>query len=211
MIRVRINWQSLLLILAVGLPAVAGCHVDMWVQPKVKPQQESDFFSDGQGSRQMIAHTVARGHLREDEAFYTGMLGGKLVEEIPMPITRKDLERGQERFNIFCSPCHSRIGDGNGMIAQRGFALRKKPGNYHSKRLRKMAIGHFYDVITNGHGAMYSYAQRVEPPDRWRIAAYIRVLQRSQDATKADVPEEMVDELNGVAKPELKAGEAAHE
>src|SRR5437868_4799189 len=117
---------------ALALLLVAGCHDDMWIQPKVKPQNPSSFFVDGLASRQLIAHTVARGHLRDDDAFYTGFLNGKLVEEIPMAITRQDLERGQERFNIYCSPCHSRIGDGNGFIAQRGFSLRKKPGNYHS-------------------------------------------------------------------------------
>jgi mono/diheme cytochrome c family protein len=115
------------------------------------------------------------------------------------------LKRGQERFNIFCSPCHGRLGDGLGMIANRGLSLRRPVGNYHTDRLRKMPVGHFYDVITNGYGAMYSYASRVEPEDRWAIIAYIRVLQLSQNATPADAGaaamEEIKDQPGPVAEP----------
>jgi mono/diheme cytochrome c family protein len=173
--------------------ALAGCHVDMWNQEKPKPYQEDEFFANHAASRPLVEHTVARGELRTDEAFYTGMVhvSGtqvKYVEKFPFPITKEVLQRGQERFSIYCVPCHGELGNGKGFIAQRGFALRRQPGNYHTDRLRKMPIGHFFDVITNGYGAMYSYASRVEPEDRWKIVAYIRVLQLSQDAPAADVP-----------------------
>ncbi|HZL91527.1 MAG TPA: cytochrome c, partial [Pirellulaceae bacterium] len=127
----------------------------------------------------------ARGQLQEDEAFYSGRSQGKLVADVPVEITRELLLRGQDRFNIFCSPCHARTGMGNGMIVQRGF---RKPPSYHSERLRSAPAGHFFDVMTHGFGAMPSYA-RIEPQDRWAIVAYIRVLQLSQNATIDDVPE----------------------
>ncbi len=138
--------------------------------------------------------TVARGYARQDDEYYTGQVNGKWIDGLPssMHLSKQQLHdfllRGQERFNIYCSPCHSRLGDGKGMIALRGFELRRPVGDYHTDRLRKMPMGHFFDVITNGYGAMYSYASRVEPQDRWAIAAYIRVLQLSQHATAADVP-----------------------
>jgi mono/diheme cytochrome c family protein len=181
-----------------ALVLLAGCHNDMWIQPKVKPYDPSDFFPNGQGLRQLPAHTVDRTHYWSDTARYLGYegghwvngtyIGGKLVERFPIKITKDDILRGQERFNIYCSPCHGALGNGQGMIANRGLTLRRQPGNYQTDRLRKMPIGHFYDVITNGYGLMYSYAARVEPDDRWRIAAYIRVLQRSQHARPTDVP-----------------------
>lgn len=136
-------------------------------------------------SRPLEPHTVARGHLNEDAVFYTGKIGTNLVETFPFPITREVLERGRERFDIYCAPCHGRTGDGNGMIVQRGFP---PPPSYHIDRLRQAPVGHFFDVITQGYGIMYPYAERVEPADRWAIAAYIRVLQKSQDAKLADVP-----------------------
>lgn len=136
-------------------------------------------------SRPLVAHTVARGHLEADEVLYTGKIGTNLVETFPFPITREVLERGHERFDIYCSPCHGRTGEGNGMVVQRGFP---PPPSYHIDRLRQAPAGHFFDVITQGYGIMYSYAQRVEPADRWAIAAYIRVLQKSHDATLAQVP-----------------------
>src|SRR5579872_2669486 len=193
--------------------ALAGCHTDMWVQPKAKTFAESDFFPDDQSSRPLVPHTVARGFLKTDEPYYTGWVGGhlvtnpatgleeyadaKIVDKIPAAALKafdndpkKMLERGQNRFDIYCSPCHSRLGDGNGMIAQRGFSQRRPPGNYHTDRLRKMPIGHFYQVITEGYGVMYSYASRVETQDRWAIAAYIRVLQKSQHADPAELTPE---------------------
>lgn len=129
--------------------------------------------------------TVARGQLREDTYFYTGKIGTNPGDYMPFQVTEKDLARGRERFNIYCAPCHSRMGDGNGMIAQRGF---KQPPSYHIERLRKAPLGYIFDVMTNGFGAMPDYASQIPPDDRWRIVAYIRALQLSQNATKADVP-----------------------
>jgi mono/diheme cytochrome c family protein len=200
---------------------LTGCHTDMWVQPKPKVQGESDFFKDDQSNRPLVPFTVDRNHLKLDQEFYTGFTGGRLangalvdaqiVDKIPTRAFQafennpeKMLLRGRERFDIFCSPCHGRIGDGQGMIAQRGFSQRRPPGNYHTDRLRKMPIGHFFDVMTNGYGVMYSYASRVEPEDRWAIAAYIRALQMSQDAQAADLrPDDMqkIEEAKSVPEP----------
>jgi mono/diheme cytochrome c family protein len=159
----------------------------MWVQNKQAPLSENDLFSDGASSRPLVPGTIPRGHLREDGAFFTGIENGKWVDKIPVAITEDLLKRGQDRFDIYCSPCHGRIGDGHGMIAQRGFQLKRPVGNYHTDRLRKMPVGHFYDVITNGYGAMYSYASRVEPQDRWAIVAYIKALQLSQHGSVNDL------------------------
>ena len=173
---------------SLGLAAmlVSGCRMDMHVQPKYLPYEPSDFFSDGRSERQPVPGTVARGHLRVDELFFTGRENGVESDRFPFPITRADLERGQERFNIYCSPCHDYAGRGRGMIVQRGFP---QPPSYHIDRLRQAPVRHFVQVMTNGFGAMYSYASRVEPADRWRIAAYIRVLQLSQNASLNDLPE----------------------
>lgn len=172
-------------LLLTGL-VLTGCHTDMWRQPKGEPLGENSFFPDGQMSRPLLAGTVARGHARLDDAFYTGAKDGKWLDEIPLPVTKAFLKRGQERYDIFCSPCHGALGDGNGMIAQRGFTLKRPVGNIHTDRLRKMPVGHFYDVITNGYGTMYSYASRVQPNDRWAIVAYLKALQLSQWADPAD-------------------------
>ncbi len=181
------NRKSLLLgFAALGL---VGCHTDMWRQPKLNPMEPSEgLFTDGATVRPLVPGTIPQGHLREDGAFFTGIgPDGKWLSESPVPVTKTMLRRGKERFNIYCSPCHGQLGNGEGMIAHRGFELRRPVGNYHTERLRNMPIGHFYDVITNGYGAMYSYASRVEPQDRWAIAAYIRVLQLSQNAAPGDV------------------------
>ena len=203
----------LLAAMSAGL-ALAGCHTDMWVQPKIKPLQESDFFTDGRGARDPVPHTIARGQLREDDAYFTGVVDGKLVTQLPpivgpgkqFPTMRAMLDRGKERFEIFCTPCHGQLGDGKGMIAQRGLALRRGPASYHTDRLRKMPIGHFYDVQTNGYGVMYSYASRIEPQDRWAIAAYIRVLQRSQNPKPSDIPAGALAQAPADAKPETHGG-----
>jgi mono/diheme cytochrome c family protein len=176
--------HKLLPLLAVTF-ALSGCRQDMHDQPRYKPLAGTDFFGDGRSARPVVEGTVARGQLRIDSARYAGKLDGQEVDTFPFPITDKDLARGQARFNIYCSPCHSRIGDGNGMVVRRGF---RQAASYHTERLIKAPIGHFFDVITNGFGAMPSYASRVEPDDRWRIAAYIRVLQLSENATIEDVP-----------------------
>lgn len=165
--------------------AMTGCRIDMHVQPKVLPLTHSDFFEDGRGSRSLMPGTIARGQLKEDTYLYTGMINGKPGDMMPFLATREVLERGRERFNIYCAPCHSRIGDGNGMIVQRGF---RHPPSYHTPALRQAPLGHFYDVITNGFGVMPDYAAQVPVNDRWAIAAYIRALQLSQNATAADIP-----------------------
>jgi cbb3-type cytochrome c oxidase subunit III len=165
---------------------IGGCRLDMHVQPKYLPYEPTDFFGDGRSERQPVAGTVARGHLRLDELLYTGKENGVLADKFPFPIARADLERGRERYNIYCTPCHDYTGTGNGMIVQRGFP---PPPSFHIDRLRTAPAGHFFDVMTNGFGAMYSYSARIEPEDRWRIAAYVRVLQASRHATIEDVPE----------------------
>jgi hypothetical protein len=164
-----------------------GCRQDMHDQPRYEPLEGSTFFSDGRSARPLVEGTVARGQLRLDEHFHFGKVNGKLVDTFPFPITKEILERGRERYDIFCSPCHDRVGNGQGMIVQRGF---RPPPSYHIDRLREAPVGHFYDVITNGFGAMYSYADRLPPRDRWAIVAYIRALQLSQHATLEDVPTE---------------------
>ena len=156
------------------------------MQPKYAPEGPSAFFPDGRSERQPVAGTVARGELRTDELLYTGKVNGAVADLFPFPIAAADLSRGRERYNIYCSPCHDYTGGGNGMIVQRGFPA---PPSFHIARLRQAPAGHFFDVITNGFGPMYSYASRVPPEDRWRIAAYIRALQLSQHGSAADVPE----------------------
>ena len=181
-------------LLLAGALAMIGCRQDMHNQPRYKPLAGTDFFGDGRSARPVVEGTVARGHLRIDRARYTGKEDGMDVAEFPFPITRADLLRGQARFNIYCSPCHSRIGDGNGMVVRRGF---RQAASYHTAKLINAPVGHFFDVITNGFGAMPSYASRVESDDRWRIAAYIRVLQLSENARIEDVP---VDERVALEK-----------
>lgn len=189
----------------------AGCHTDMWRQPRSEPLDHSEFFADGSANRPLVPGTIARDHLRLDNAFFTGTKNNKWITELPVPLTKELLERGQERFEIYCTPCHGQLGDGQGMIAHRGFELRRPVGNYHTERLRNMPIGHFYDVITNGYGAMYSYASRVEPQDRWAIAAYIRVLQLSQNADPADAdPAELAKGSSEPAGGEHEMGGENH-
>jgi len=163
-----------------------GCRLDMHVQPKYLPYEPTDFFGDGRSERQPVPGTVARGQLRLDELMFSGRENGVVADKFPFPITKADLDRGRERYNVYCTPCHDYTGSGQGMIVQRGFP---QPPSYHIQRLRDAPVGHFYEVMTNGFGAMYSYAARVEPADRWRIAAYIRVLQLSRNAKIEDVPE----------------------
>jgi hypothetical protein len=165
--------------------ALAACRQDMQDQPRFKPLAESDFYSDLRSARPPVEGTVARGQLHEDAYFYTGKLGNNPGDYMPFPVTEDVLVRGRERFNVYCAPCHSRLGDGNGMIVQRGL---RPPPSYHTERLRKAPLGYFFDVMTNGFGAMQDYASQIPPRDRWAIVAYIRALQLSQDAAMSDVP-----------------------
>jgi mono/diheme cytochrome c family protein len=188
--------RNIVILTMLLLLSSTGCRRDMFLQPSEKPLERSGFFLDNHmASRPLPAHTVARGHLDEDEAFYTGKIGTNLVTTFPSPITRDVLERGQERFGIYCAPCHGRTGDGKGMIPQRGYPA---PPSYHIDRLRSAPVGHFFDVITRGYGVMYPYGQRVEPEDRWAIAAYIRALQLSHDAKVPDVSDQDRAQLEGV-------------
>ena len=167
------------------LLALAGCRLDMQDQPKFKPLAENAFYADLRSARDPIAGTVARGQLHEDSYFYTGKIGNNPGDYMPFPVSTEVMARGQDRFNIYCSPCHSRVGDGNGMIVQRGY---RRPPSYHIDRLRKAPLGYFFDVMTNGFGAMPDYASQISPRDRWTIVAYIRALQLSQDSAQGDVP-----------------------
>ena len=185
---------------------LSGCRLDMHLQPKYLPYEPSSFFPDGRSERQPVEGTVARGQLRTDELFYTGKINGAEADQFPFPITRADLKRGRERYNIYCTPCHDYTGTGNGMVVQRGFP---QPPSYHTQRLREAPVGHFYGVITDGLGAMYSYAARIEPADRWRIAAYIRVLQLSQNANIQAVPAADRDKLGQQSAGQQNAAQSA--
>jgi hypothetical protein len=167
------------------LSLAGGCRQDMQVQPRYNPYDASTFFGDNRSARPPVPGTIARGQLHLDELLYTGKVDGKDADVFPFPITRGDLNRGRERFNIYCSPCHDVTGSGRGMIVVRGFP---PPPSFHLDRLRQAPAGHYFDVMTNGIGVMYSYSTRVSPEDRWRIAAYIRALQLSQQAAIEDVP-----------------------
>ncbi len=167
------------------LLALTGCRDDMHNQPRYKPLAESEFFPDHRAARPAVEGTVARGHLHIDTARYTGKFNGEDIDQFPIPIARRDIEIGRERFNIYCTPCHGRLGDGNGMVVLRGF---RQAASYYTDKLMNAPVGHFFDVMTNGFGAMPSYASRIEPDDRWRIVAYIKVLQASESAKINDVP-----------------------
>jgi len=180
------NRRASLLAFVAACLLAAACRNEMYDQAKAKPFSEGDFFANGQNARPIPDDTVARGFLREDKAMYAGLgPDGKFVRELPVPLSRELLARGQERFGIFCSPCHGKRGNGFGMIVQRGF---KQPASFHVDRLRQQPIGYFFDVVTQGFGQMSSYASQVPPEDRWAIAAYVRALQLSQHAVVADLP-----------------------
>ena len=171
-----------------GLAAVlllAGCRQDMHNQPKFYPQRPTSLFADGRSVRPQVENTVARNQMHENAYFYTGLADGKEGDGMPLPVDAALLQRGQEKYNVFCTPCHSRVGNGAGMIVQRGY---RPAGNFHTDRLRAAPLGHFYSVIANGYGAMPEYGSQIGAEDRWAIVAYIRALQLSQNATAADVP-----------------------
>ena len=169
---------------AAGLLLVSGCHLDMYDQPKYKPLAPSSFFANGQSSRPLEEGTVARGHELDDSLLCTGKIHGEPADLFPFPVTEAVVKRGQERFNIFCSPCHGRLADGDGMIVRRGFP---RPPSFLSDSMRANPTGFYFDVITNGFGRMYSYAPSVPVQDRWAIIAYIRALQLSRRVSVADL------------------------
>jgi len=179
---------------AVCAAALVGCQQQMAEQPRCGPLEPSAFFADGRCAQQPVEGTVARGDLRLDEQLYTGKMNGQLVDALPFPFTRQILERGQQRFNIYCTPCHDHLGSGLGVIVRRGFS---PPPSLHIERLRQAPLGHFFEVMTNGYGTMPKYSTQISTQDRWAIAAYIRALQLSQHATLADVPDEVRQRLLG--------------
>lgn len=178
--------------------SVVGCRTDMHDQPRYDPLDSSRFFPDGRSARDPVQGTVARGQLRLDAARFSGKVGNQTVTEFPFPITREDLVRGRERFNIFCTPCHGGLGDGNGMAVRRGL---RQAASFHSNKLRNAPVGHFFDVITNGFGSMPRYNYRIPVDDRWRITAYVRALQYSQNAGIEDVPPEERTRLEASPTP----------
>lgn len=189
------NQRNLTLSLLLSILSVfflTGCDLvplHMRDQPRYDPLEKSDFFDDNLAARPLPANTIPRGEWGDiilDEALYTGQVDGEFVDTFPLPMTKDLLERGQERYNIYCAPCHDRTGSGSGMIVQRGF---QQPPSFHIDRLREQPDGYYYDVIANGFGAMYGYKSRINPHDRWAIVAYVRALQMSQNATMDDVPD----------------------
>ena len=193
--------------LVVLAAAVTACRQDMHDAPRYEPLEASTFFADGRSSRTLVANTVARGQLREDRHLYEGIVDGRPAETFPMPVTAQVMARGQERFNVFCSPCHGRTGDGDGMIVQRGF---RKPPSYHEDRLRNAPVGYFFDVMTHGFGAMQDYSAQLPVADRWAIAAYMRALQFSQRASIDDVPADRRADLDRPAGAEPPQPQEAH-
>jgi mono/diheme cytochrome c family protein len=187
------------------LMLLAGCRQDMQDQPKIISQRGSEMFSDHRGARPQVINTVARGQLREDSYFYTGVIQGAngYREEqnlMPFPVTMEVLQRGQERFNIYCTPCHSRVGNGLGEIVQRGY---KPAANFHDQVRTAQPVSHYFYVMTHGYGAMPDYSAQLPPEDRWAVAAYIRALQLSQAATAQDVPAgQKVQSLKAIAEAE---------
>ena len=175
-----------------GTTDIERLRQEMYNQSRFEPLEKNTFFADNRASRPWIKGTVARGHLRIDAHLYTGMVDGKPAETFPFPITRDVILRGRDRYNIYCSPCHGYEGDGRGMVVRRGM---KQPPSYHIERLQNETPGYFFDVMTNGFGAMYSYASRIKPRDRWAIIAYIQALQLSQNATLDDVPADVRQRL----------------
>jgi Cytochrome C oxidase, cbb3-type, subunit III len=187
----RSGWGAAI---ALGLLIIAGCdnlHQDMGNQPKNKPLSPSDFFADGRSERMPVENTVSRDAMDDDALMVT-----KDSNNFPLPVNEALLQRGEERYRIFCSPCHGLQGDGNGMVAMRGM---KHPPSYHEDRLRQSPNGYFYDVITNGFGQMYNYSAQIPPSDRWAIVAYVRALQLSRNARAADLPVDLRDKLNSGA------------
>ena len=198
--------KRLTLALLASTAILAGCRQDMHDGPRYEAFEASSTFPDNRASRTAPAGTVARGWLRDDDALYTGKIDGQMVDQFPFAIGREDLVRGQQRFNIYCTPCHGKIGDGQGMVVQRGL---RQAASYHQDRLRQEKLGYFYDVITNGFGAMQGYAEQIPVRDRWLIVAYVRTLQLSQHASVEDVPADQRGALDAPTSAEATAGQPA--
>ena len=219
----KILWIATISVLLLSI----GCRYDMQDQPRLKPYKESDFFKDGKAMQNPPDGTVARGKLNENKAFYTGKkenadpniqvetttdaTGNTLVssfpndvEEFPIPLTKELVDRGQERYNIYCIVCHGPVGKGDGMVVRRGFP---QPPTYHDDRLRNAPVGHFFDVMTNGWGKMNSYSTQISASDRWAIVAYIRALQVSQNPNPAKADEKKADETEPTAEDDKTAGD----
>jgi len=183
-----LNAKTRTLVAACALAAavlVAGCRQDMHDQPRFKPYAKSDFYADQRSARPLVDGTVARGHLNDDTMLVTGKVDGTPAAVFPFEITTAVMDRGRERYDIFCAPCHSRTGMGDGMIVRRGY---RKPPTFHQDRLRQAAPGYLFDVITRGFGAMPDYAAQIPVKDRWAIVAYLRALQHSQQARVSEIP-----------------------
>ena len=188
--------------------AIAGCRQDMHDQPRYEPYEKSDFFPDKRSSRPLVAGTVARGHLNDATPETTGKVGGGFVATLPVPVTLEMVQRGRQRYDIFCSPCHGLTGRGDGMVVRRGF---RAPASFHEARIRAQPDGYLFDVMTSGFGAMPDYAAQLPIADRWAVVAYIRALQLSQGATLADVPADRRRELEGASAPPSAPGAPAGE
>lgn len=183
----HVHGRQAVLALGLGVLLVTACRQDMHDQPRYKPLGRSDFFEDGRAARPLVPGTVARGQLKDDEHLYTGKVAGVLVDALPFPLTGDVLTRGRERHAIYCAPCHGEVGRGDGMVVRRGY---RRPSSFHEDRLRSQPAGYFFDVISQGFGAMPDYAAQIAVRDRWAIVAYIRALQLSQNARIEDVPPE---------------------
>jgi mono/diheme cytochrome c family protein len=193
--------------LVLSLAALAAaCRQDMHDQPKYKAFRRSDFFGDERSARPLVEDTVARGQLRADAAYYTGKQGTMPVDVLPVAVTPALLRRGQQRYGIYCTPCHGATGRGDGMVVQRGY---RRPPSFHIDRLRSEKTGYFFDVITSGFGAMPDYAAQVPVADRWAIVAYLRALQLSGNARLEDVPPERRAALTAASRPAAAATPAS--
>lgn len=188
------------------LLALSGCGRNMYDQAKYWPDDPSPFFEDGTSNRPLIEGTVSRSRGEVDPAFFTGQSADGLATELPIELTEALLQRGQERYNIYCAVCHNYSGNGQGMIVQKGFV---QPASFHEPRLQAAPVGYFYNVITNGFGRMYPYASRVPPEDRWAISAYIRALQYSQNAPVSELPENLRGQLEGAGNAAPGQAQAA--
>ncbi len=201
-----------LIFLGALLLALTGCGRNMYEQARFEEDEPSTFFADGTSSQPLPDGVVSRSRGGIDEVFFTGQDENGLLAEPPLEVTQEVLERGQERYNVFCSPCHNYSGDGQGMIVQKGFV---QPASFHEERLQASPVGYFFNVITNGYGRMYSYASRVPPEDRWAIASYIKALQYSQTAPVADLPVGLRERLSSAPPADSTAqtapGEGADE